>query len=597
MRQFLKQTFASLVGTLTAIFLLLTLGASGLVLLLVAAVRTSSETPFVKDKSVLVFDLATQIRDSEPPIGVAEAFSGSIPDAIALRQFVNSIEKATQDKRIVALLLDGSHGINISDYATLQEIRTALEKFRAAGKKIIAYGVDWGERDYYLSSVADEVVLHPMGTMEFNGLSSEQVFLTGALEKFGIGIQVVRVGKYKSAVEPFTQKQLSPENRQQLENLLGDLWNNFLATVGGSRKIAPQKLQAISNTKGILLPTEAKAEKLVDRVAYFDEVAAELQKLTGKDGEKNAFRKVSLETYLDVPVKEAKQRSSENKIAVIYAEGEIVSGLGEDTQIGSDRLNKQLREIREDDDVKAVVLRVNSPGGSATASELILREIQLIRQKKPAIVSMGNMAASGGYWIATGADYIFAQSNTITGSIGVFGLLPNIQKITNDNGITWDSVKTGQLADVDTLSRPKTPQEMALYQRFVNQVYNLFLDKVAQARKLPKAKVAQIAQGRVWSGQDAKQLGLVDEIGGLEAAIAYAAKKANLGDDWEVQEYLEEPGLEAQLLKLFREEAKVAPADPLTREFVKFKEDLGILKVLNDPRGIYAIFPFDLRLD
>jgi protease-4 len=598
MRQFLQQSFASLVGTLAALLVLLSLGVSGLVVLLITAITTGSETPQVKNKSVLVFDLSTTIRDTEPTVNFTQALSRTFPDAIALRPLLEAIEKASQDQRIVALLLDGSHGISSSDYAQLKEVRAALEKFRATGKKIIAYGIDWGERDYYLGSIADEIILHPMGTLEFNGLSAEQAFFTGALDKFGVGIQVVRVGKYKSAVEPFTQKQLSPENRQQLENLLGDIWGDVLATVSESRKISTSQLQAISNTKGFLIPTEATADKLVDRVAYFDEVSAELEKLTGKDKKKDSFQKVSLETYLNIPVKEAKQRSSDNKIAVIYGEGQIVGGTGENNQMGSERLNKSLKKAREDDKVKAIVLRINSPGGSATASELILREVQLLGEQKPVIVSMGSIAASGGYWIATGADYIFAQPNTISGSIGVFGLLPNIQKITNDNGVTWDRVKIGQLADMDTLSRPKTPQEIALYQRFVNRIYNLFLDKVAQSRKLPKAKVAQLAQGRVWSGQDAKQLGLVDELGGIEAAIAYAAKKVNLGEDWEVQEYLEEPTLETQLIDLLATRIGVErKMDPLSLELNKFKEELMPFQILSDPRSVYAIFPFKIRID
>ncbi|MBD2576615.1 signal peptide peptidase SppA [Oscillatoria sp. FACHB-1406] len=593
MRSFLKQTFASLVGTFAALTLLFVLGTGGLVLLMIAAVRESNEPPQVKDKSVLVLDLTTQIRDTDPTLDVSQAFSSQIPKTFALSQLIKAIDKATRDRRIVALLLDGSRiTTSETDFSTFKELRPALEKFRAAGKKIVAYGVNWGEREYYLSSVADEIAIHPMGTLEFNGLSSDQVFFTGALEKFGVGVQVVRVGKYKSAVEPFTQKQLSPASREQLENWVGDIWRDFLTSVGKSRKIAPQSLQALADTKGLLMPAEARAAKLIDRVAYFDEVVAELQKLTGKSDGEETFRQIRMETYRDVPVKEAKTRSSNNKVAIIYAEGEIVGGQGEDTQIGSDRLNKTLRKARNDEEVKAVVLRVNSPGGSATASELIAREVKLLRQKKPVILSMGNVTASGGYWIATSADYIFAQTNTITGSIGVFGLLPNIQKITNNNGITWDNVKTAKLADIETVSRPKNPQEMALYQRFVNGTYNLFLDKVAQGRKLPKAKVAQIAQGRVWSGQDAKQLGLVDRLGGLDDAIAYAAKKANLGDDWEAKEYLEEPSFESQLLKFVLQESRLS-ADPLTREFSRFSKDLDLVNRFNDPRGVYAFLPFD----
>ncbi|MGD2182773.1 signal peptide peptidase SppA [Lusitaniella coriacea] len=598
MRQFLKQTFASLVGTLVAVILLVALGTSSLVFLIVAAVSTSEE-PSIKNKSVLVFDLSTSIRDTEPPVSLGEAVSGDVPAAIPLRQVLQNLEKATQDKRIVALFLNGSNGIGNTDYATLAEIRPALEQFRESGKKIIAYGVDWGEREYYLGSVADEVILNPMGIVEMNGLSSEQVFFSQALDKFGIGVQVIRVGRYKAAVEPFIQQTMSPENRQQIAGLLGDLWGEFIADVGTSRKIPANKLQALANTKGIFLASEAKAQGLVDRVAYFDEVAAELREISGKGDDKQLFRKVSLEGYSDISVKAFKQESSQNKIAIVYAEGAIVGGRGEDGQIGSARINEQLRDVREDEDVKAVVLRINSPGGSATASELILREIQLIRQEKPVIVSMGDVAASGGYWIATGADYIFAEPSTITGSIGVFGLLPNLEKISNDNGVAWEIVKTGQLADLDTVVRPKTPQELALYQRLVNQVYDLFLEKVAKSRNIPKEKVAQIAQGRIWSGQDAKQIGLVDELGGIESAIAYAAKKAELDEDWEAEEYLEEADWERQLIDMLQEEAHIdslTASNPFSSEFNKLKKDLAILQLLSDSKGVYALLPFEFRI-
>jgi len=600
MGQFLKQTFASLVGTLVALSLLGVVGFGGLMLLLVGAIASADEEPSIKNKSVLVFDLSVQISDTEPSLALAEALSDEAPKAIALRQVLKAIDKAAKDERIVALFLDGSQGDSLAGYATLTEVRTALEKFRESGKKIIAYDVDWGERDYYLASVADTVVLNPMGVVEMNGMSAQQIFLAGAFEKFGIGVQAIRVGKYKGAVEPFIQKQLSPENRQQLTAVIGDLWQEFLVSVGESRKIAPAKLQEIANQKGLLLPEDAKAEKLVDRIAYSDEVVADLKELTGSKEKDKSFRQVSLGNYTDIPVKNVKRRSSDNKIAILYAQGPIVGGEGEDGQIGSDRLRRELRDLREDEDVKAVVLRINSPGGSATASELILRQLQLLGKEKPAIVSMGNVAASGGYWIATGADYIFAEPNTITGSIGVFGLLPNIEEISKNNGITWDMVKTGNFADLDSISRPKNPQELALYQRLVNKIYNLFLDKVSESRKIPRAKVAQIAQGRIWSGEDAKAIGLVDQLGGIEAAIAYAAQKAELEDDWEVQEYLEDPSFEQQLIRLLRQEAiarGTVPPDPLSQEFLNLKADLEVLRGLSDPKGVHALLPFQIRID
>jgi protease-4 len=605
MKQFLQQTFASTLGSLAGLILFFSLGTGGLLFLLVAAaVRDTG--PTVKDKSVLVFDLSLNIADSDPATStsdaIGQALSGDKPRSITLRTVVDSIDKASKDKRIIALYLDGSRnssGIS-NGFATLKEVRDAMERFRAAGKKIIAYDVDLTKQEYYLSSIADTVVLNPLGSLQINGFSSQPTFYTGALQKYGVGVQVLRVGKYKSAVEPFILTQVSPENRQQTQALLNGLWGEFRTTVGKSRKIETEQLQAIANNQGELMASEARQQRLVDRVAYLDEVVADLKKLTGTDKQNKSFRQISLTTYAKAQSKDSKKRRSDNKIAILYADGEIVDGQGGVQQVGGDSFAKRIRQVRQDEDVKAVVLRINSPGGSVTGSEKIQREVLLTRKEKPVIVSMGNYAASGGYWIATGGDYLFAEPNTITGSIGVFGLLFNVQKLGNDNGITWDVVKTNQYADINTISRPKTPQEIAILQKSVNQIYNQFLDKVATARKLPKEKVAELAQGRVWLGQDAKQLGLVDRIGGINDAIQYAAQQAKLKDDWEVDEYPEAQSLEERILKKLTSQASEKQAkrpDPLTAEFMKLKTDLALLKGMNDPRGIYARLPFNWRID
>jgi protease-4 len=382
--------------------------------------------------------------------------------------------------------------------------------------------------------------------------------------------------------------------------LLSDLWGEFVTTVGKSRKITPRQLQAIADSQGEFTASEARTKRLVDKVAYLDEVVADLKKLTGSSEEDKSFRQIRLSTYAKVEDKDFKTRTSKNKIALVYAEGEIVNGQGSGQQVGGDRLARQLRQLRQDEDIKAVVLRINSPGGSVTASEEIQREVRLSRDKKPVIVSMGDYAASGGYWIATGANHIFAEPNTITGSIGVFGLQFNVQKLANSNGLTWDVVKTGRYADRTTISRPKTPQELAISQKSVNQIYDQFLNKVAESRKLPKQKVAQIAQGRVWSGQDAKALGLVDEIGGIDDAIEYAAEQAKLGENWELEEYPKLRSLEQRILETLTNEASARTQkvpDPLTAEFMKIQADLAILQSMNDPRGIYARLPFTWRID
>ncbi|MBO3459854.1 signal peptide peptidase SppA [Aetokthonos hydrillicola Thurmond2011] len=608
MRTFLKQTFASLVGSLLGLLIFCGIGTTGVFLLLLA-VASRDTSPQVKDKSVLVFDLSTNISDSVPTSkGLLRKALSDDDDKLSLHAVLDALEKARQDKRIVAIYLDGSRaGGSSTGYATLKEIRQALEKCRAAGKKIIAYGLDWGQREYYLSSIADTIVVNPLGEIEIKGLSTQQMFLAGAFEKYGIGVQVVREGKFKGAVEPYILNKLSPENREQTQKLLDDVWRDWRLTVGSSRKIEPQKLQDIADNEALLLADQAKANRFVDKVGYFDEVVADLKQLTGSKQEDKTFRQISLSDYAEVPGNSlGVDKNSKNRIAVVYAEGEIVDGKGSDGNIGGDRFAKIFRRLRHDNSIKAVVLRINSPGGSATAAEVMQREVRLTREVKPVVVSMGDLAASGGYWIATHSNHIFAEPNTITGSIGVFGVLFNAQKLASNNGITWDTVKTAQYADTQTVSRPKSPQELALYQQSVNRIYNIFLSKVAQGRKLPQEKVAEIAQGRVWSGTAAKGIGLIDEIGGLDAAIAYAAKQANLGDDWQLKEYPKFGTFEERLFGQIPQEvhaalgldkAQLKSADPLTAEFHKLQQEISILRHMNDPRGIYARLPFNLRID
>jgi protease-4 len=599
MRDFLKHTFATLLGLL----IFMGLGFGGLMLLVIATASRDPE-PQVKNKSVLVFDLSQTITDSKPNSSTREvlneALSGDDSDSITLKPVLDAIDQATQDKRIVALFLHGGSGASSSGFATMKEVREALERFKAAGKKIYAYDVDWAEREYYLASVANTLAVNPIGQMEINGLSSESMFYAGALRKYGVGVQVTRVGKYKSAVEPFLLTKRSPANREQTQKLLGDLWGEFLATTSKDRNLTVKQMQAIADSKGVLTADEALKSKLADKVAYSDEIVAELKKITGEDDENKSFRQVNLRTYARVAAQEVQKRGGKNQIAVIYAEGEIVNGQGGGGDVGGDRLARQLRQLRQDDDVKAVVLRINSPGGSATASEIIQREVILTKKVKPLVVSMGSVAASGGYWIATYGDRIFAEANTITGSIGVFGLQPNVQKIANQNGLTWDVVKTGRFADSQTITRPKSPEELELVQRSVNKIYDQFLTKVSDSRKLQKNKVAEIAQGRVWSGIQAKSLGLVDELGGLDSAIKNAAKRAKLGDDWQIEEYPKSSTFEEQVLKrLFGASlgAKTTTKSPFSQEFNQLQADLTSLNKMNDPRGVYVRLPFDIRID
>ena len=606
MKDFLKYTCASLLGTFLGLLLLGSIGLGGLVLLIALAASSSKDSgPQVKDKSVLVLDLSLNITDSKPSRSTSAAIQDVLSDdssgAVTLRTVLDTIEYAKKDPKIVGIYLEGSSDSSSSGFANLKEVRSALQRFRDAKKPIFAYQMDWNERDYYLGSVANTIAVNPYGSLEINGFSSQATFFTGALQKYGLGVQVTRVGKYKSAVEPFLLTKMSPENRQQTQKLLGDMWGEYLTTVGPNRKVTVPQLQAVADNGGILMADEALKSKLVDKVVYFDEIATELKKLTGTDRENKSFKQISLKNYARIAEdKKSTRANKKNQIAILYAEGEIVDGEGGPTEVGGDRIAQEMRKIREDDDVKAVVLRVNSPGGSATAAEVIGREVMLTGKKKPVIVSMGNLAASGGYWISMGSNRIFAEPNTITGSIGVFGLRFNAEKLAANNGVTWDVVKTARFADINTVSRPKNPQELANIQRIVDRIYDRFITKVADSRKLPKNKVQEIAQGRVWSGTAAKQLGLVDEIGGLEDAVAEAAKQAKLGDDWQLEEYPKRRSFEEQILARLSGVRVLQPApklDPLSAEVKKMQEELAVFKSMNDPQGIYVRLPFNLRID
>ncbi|MBD2464335.1 signal peptide peptidase SppA [Oscillatoria sp. FACHB-1407] len=600
MRDFLKFVFATLVG-----LTLFSVGGFMLLVAIIAAIAAQETAPALRDKTVLAFDLSLNITDTPPGTystgAIEQVLAGDSEQQIAFREVLNALEAAATDDRIVGLYLYNSVNPSAAGFANLTEIRQALQTFQESGKPILAYEMQWTERDYYLTSVADTVMLNPAGVMELNGFKSETAFFAEALEKYGIGIQVTRVGEYKSAVEPFIRSDRSPADRQQIQKLLTDLWGEFLQSVAKSRELTPQALQAVANEDGLLLASEAESAGLVDRLAYPDEAIAELRKLTEEEeaAAEEDFRQISLPEYAATVTPEPSGFSM-NEVALVYVEGDIVSGEGGDGLIGGDFFAEEIRKLRLDENVKAIVLRVNSPGGSATASDLVAREIQLTTEVKPVIVSMGNLAASGGYQIATHATKIYALPSTITGSIGVFGLLPNVQAIANNNGITWDVVKTGQYADIQTITRPRTPAEMAIVQRITDQFYTRFLDTVAESRSLPRQRVAEIAQGRVWSGIEAQRIGLVDEIGGLEEAIQAAAETAELGDDWRLEEYPRSNLFEAELLdSLFsrymgRSSSRL---DPLTLELQTLREDLETLQSMNDPVGIYTRIWFIPRIE
>ena len=603
MRDFLKFFLASALGTfasLVALIVLLGLGAGSLIVFLLATASVETE-PEMEDKSILMFDLSIDILDSVPPSGAGivleETFVGASNRAISLREALDSLEQAAADDNIVGLYMHGNTG---EGFATLKELREALEKFKQSGKPIIAYEMIWSERDYYLTSVADTLALNASGIIEFNGFSAETQFLAGALQKYGIGVQVLRAGRYKSAVEPFIRTESSPEDREQTQALLADLWQELLTIAAESRELTPQELQQLADEGGLLMAQDALEAGLVDQVSYFDKVLTELQDLTETEAEEgDAFPQISLSAYSRLVNQRSASDLKGDTIAIVYADGEIVSGEGSPGIIGSDTLTKALRKVRLDDSVKAVVLRVNSPGGGASASEVISREVELTSEAKPVVVSMGDFAASGGYMISTRADKIFASPGSITGSIGVFGLLLNLKQVANDNGVTWDVVKTAKFADISTISRPQTTAELKLQQAVVDDLYERFITMVAESRQISRDEVDDIAQGRVWTGIDAKQIGLVDELGGLNAAIAAAAEQAEL-EQWRIEEYPKPRTLEEQIFEnLFGQLISRLPmgTDPLTQEFRKLQAELAVIQLLSDPRGLYTRLPFTTEIE
>jgi len=590
MKDFFKSFFATLLALVVA-------GGCALVLFFgLLAVIGSSGKPTVPSKAVLVFDLGTSLsdgeRDPEPSEALSDALGGGGARSQALPGVIEALDRAASDARITGLFLTGN--LQSAGPAQLRELREAIQRFKEK-KPVLAYNLGWGKRDFYLAAGANTVFINPFGSMEVNGLASESMFFGEAFKKYGVEVQVTRVGKFKSAVEPFITDRMSEPNREQIQKLLDDIWGEWKETVAKDRKKSPADLQLVADEKGLVEADEAKKLGLVDRIAPYDEVLEALKKLTGKQAKDKDFPQISLATYAGIP---GEAKSGKTRIAVLVAEGEIVDGEGKSSQIGGERISRELRRLRLDERVKAVVLRVNSPGGSASASELIQREVILTKKVKPLVVSMGHLAASGGYWISTYGDRIFAEPSTITGSIGVFGLLPNVKKLANEHGVTWDSVQTAKLANPMTLTRPKTDVELNRIQGLVDHIYEQFVAKVAESRKMKKEAVHEIAQGRVWSGQEAVKLGLVDEIGGLGAALKHAAKMAKAENDFYVAGPEREPDAFKEFLRNLgqgkpRRLAKTGPVDALADSF---RIQLERLSALNDPHGVYARMPFDLEV-
>lgn len=613
MLKFLKAVGAVVVGNLVTgglVFALLLLSLiAALSLFRSGSAESRAERREVRDKSVLVLDLDLNIADTPPARSASEiigdAFSGEGELSVGLLDLTRAIDAAAKDKRVTSMLLRGSlapSGYG-SGYPALAEVRRALGRFRATGKPVVAYLDSPTLRDYYLASAAGTVVLHPFSELGIHGLSSNNAYLGAALKRYGIGVQTTKVGAYKSAVEPFTSDRMSESDRVQTSALLESLWTGITDDIAQARKLSPAAIRRLADSRGILPADEAVDVHLADKSAYLDEIIDELCEKGAEDEDTGSFAQVNVIDYIRQMPKPPTLETHGDKVVVLYAEGEIVDGSGRGSgAFGGDWLASEIRQLRRDESVKALVLRVNSPGGSAFAAEVARRELERFgAEGAPVVVSMGSLAASGGYWISAGADRIFAEKTTITGSIGVFGLMFDVKELAAGFGVHFDGVRTAKYADIETLSRPKTQEELALLQKFTDRIYGEFIGLVAEGRSLPEEEVERVAQGRVWSGQDALRLHLVDELGDLDSAIAYARKAAKLSPAAPIVQIPSRREPAEAFAELFSGDGRRDPVafskDPSARLMRLTREGLRRLSVFNDRRHVYARIPYMMELN
>lgn len=544
MKKFLKIALAVFVGAMLSVIVLFSLGVS----LIAGIAATGSVSEPIKDNSVLVISLKGNIQErSDATNDALSALTGK-QDA-SLDVLLQAIREAKTNKKIKGIYLEG--GSPATEPASLQELRLALQDFKESGKWIYSHADNYTGGGYYVCSVADELTVNPIGTVDWHGMASEPIFFKEALDKIGVKVQVFKVGTYKSAVEPFIGTEMSEANREQVTAFLGSIWGTMVSDVALSREMSEEKLNAVADSFPAMQPTEKAVEwGLADELAYTDQAKDKLKKRL-KLAPNDKLNTVTPKQVVDnIIVKDKKEK----KVAVYYAWGDIVNEPAENLMMGGGHsivgsvVANGLRKLREDSDVKAVVLRVNSGGGSVFASEEIWREMELLKKEKSVVVSMGGMAASGGYYISCPANKIFAQPTTLTGSIGVFGMIPDASDlVTNKLGLKFDVVKTNELSNFGTPSRPFNEQESRLIQANVENTYNQFIRRVSDGRGLPADSVRQIAEGRVWTGEQALGLGLVDELGSLDDAIAAAAQLAKLGK-YSVKRYPEPKSMFEQLL-------------------------------------------------
>lgn len=577
-KTFLASLLAFIVANFVWFFLLI-------IFFVGVAALSQSSTTVVEPKSVLRIDLAESIVDApvNDPFSEFDPMSMNMQKSISNMDVMHAIGAAATDPNIEGIYIN-LDGAGIVTTSLLEEVRGYLKNFKEEGKFIVAYGETYSQGGYYLASVADSLYLNPAGQMDWRGLAMQVMFYKGLLDKLGVEPQVFRHGTFKSAVEPYILNRMSPANRTQMETIANSIWGTLVNDIATSRNLSIDSLNMFASDLSAMLPEEALEKRLIDGLKYEDEVEDLLREKLELDADED-INFVTLGEY--VASNPYTETYSDNKIEVIYADGQIVQGRSAKGTLGSTTLAEQLAEARLDEDVKAVVLRVNSPGGSALASEVMWREMELLRQQKPVVVSMGDYAASGGYYISAPADVIIANANTLTGSIGVFGLMFNAEKtLQNKLGVSIDVAKTNPSADMGSFHRGVTSSEREFMMKGIEDVYSTFVNHVADGRNMTFDSVDAIGQGRVWTGSDGKRIGLVDEIGGLQYAIAVAAEKAECIDDYMVRESTGEPTGFAAILN---EISMRISERKMRKEMGIFYDDYCSLRALMENEGVQAL--------
>lgn len=582
----MKSFFKLVLANLTAIFIVI----AGFFVFFIGFIilASISESTDIKSNSVLTLDLKTRIIDS--PSEDQEdflSFNNNEQKSVLLYDVLQAIDKAKSDDKINGISIEADN-IN-AGITQLDDIRNALIDFKKSGKFVYAYGNSVSQGAYYLGSVADKYYLNPAGGIELKGLSTEVTFFKSFAEKYGIGIQVIRHGKFKAAVEPFLKDEISPENQEQLSTLLNDIWNNTSSRISASRKIPTSELKTITDSLYSYIPNLSLKYKLVDQLIQKSEYDNIIRKKINIDNDKK-INKISFAKYSE----SIDSKEGDNKIAVLYASGSINNGKGYDG-IYADNFRKEIKKLQEDDDVKAVVFRINSPGGSANASDEILFEMQQLKRKKPVVISFGDYAASGGYYIAMGADKIFSEPNTLTGSIGVFGVIPYFKDLAAKNGIRSDAVTTNANSNMISAINGLSPGTLTIMTRSVESTYQRFVHFVTQNRKKTFEQIDAVGGGRIWSGVRAKEIGLVDELGTLQDAINYAAKSANI-KNYGVSAY---PSKISKFEQIFSSETDEDFSTRVIKNKIG-KDNFKIFQQITDPNAKAEVkmeTPFSIKLN